>query len=81
MVKFHFNGRYRYLFCWIVLWSLESDLRDEKKPDPVPQKMHEYIDRAVDPHTFFADLDPAAFLNEDPDHDPADFFNADPDPV
>ena len=34
--------------------------------------------RAVTLHLFFADLDPAAFLNADPD--PADFFNADPEP-
>ena len=29
------------------------------------------ISRAVDPHSFFADLDPAVFLNADPDPDPA----------
>ena len=33
--------------------------------------------RAVDPQTFFADPDPAVFLNADPN--PADFLNADPD--
>ena len=27
--------------------------------------------RAVDPHSFFADPDPAVFLNADPDSDPA----------
>ena len=32
---------------------------------------------AVDPHSFFADPDPAFFLNADPD--PAAFLNADPD--
>ena len=26
--------------------------------------------RAVDPHLFYADLDPAVFLNADPDPDP-----------
>ena len=34
--------------------------------------------RAVDPHSFFADPNPAVFLNVDPD--PAVFLNADPDP-
>ena len=28
------------------------------------------IDTAVDPHTFFADPDPAVFLNADTDPDP-----------
>ena len=34
--------------------------------------------RAVDPHSFFADLDPAVFLNADPDLDPGGKMNADP---
>ena len=33
--------------------------------------------RAVDPHSFFADPDPAVFLNADPD--PRGKMNADPD--
>ena len=37
------------------------------------------LDRAVDPHSFFADLDPAVFLNADPD--PGGKMNADPDPA
>ena len=32
--------------------------------------------RAVDPHSFYADPDPAVFLNADPDPDPV----SDPDP-
>ena len=35
--------------------------------------------RAVDPHSFFEDPDPAAFLNADPE--PAAFLNADPEPA
>ena len=35
--------------------------------------------RAVDPHSFFADPDPAIILNADPD--PAIILNADPDPA
>ena len=35
--------------------------------------------RAVDPHSFFADPDPAVFLNADPD--PGGKMNADPDPA
>ena len=35
--------------------------------------------RAVDPHSFFADPDPAVFLNADPD--PEIFLNADSDPA
>ena len=35
--------------------------------------------RAVDPHSFFADPYPAAFLNADPE--PAAFLNADPEPA
>ena len=31
----------------------------------------------MDPHSLYADLDPAVFLNADPD--PAVFLNADPD--
>ena len=34
--------------------------------------------RAVDPHSFYADPDPAVFLDADPDL--AVFLNADPDP-
>ena len=36
----------------------------------------------MDPHSFYADPDPAVFLNADPDPDPgpAVFLNADPDP-
>ena len=33
----------------------------------------------MDPHSFYADRDPAVFLNADPD--PAVFLNADPDPA
>ena len=35
--------------------------------------------RDVDPHSFFADPDPAVLLNADPD--PAVLLNADPDPA
>ena len=35
--------------------------------------------RAVDPHSFFADPDPAVFRKADPD--PASFLNADADPA
>ena len=35
--------------------------------------------RAVDPHSFFADPDPALFMNADPD--PGGKMNADPDPA
>ena len=35
--------------------------------------------RAVDPHSFFTDPDPAVILDADPD--PAAFFNAFPDPA
>ena len=35
--------------------------------------------RAVDPHSFLADPDPAVYLQTDPD--PAVRFNADPDPA
>ena len=34
--------------------------------------------RAVDPHSFFSDPDPAVFLHADPD--PGGKMNADPDP-
>ena len=34
--------------------------------------------RAVDKHSFFADPNPAVFLNADPD--PSGFFNEEPDP-
>ena len=34
--------------------------------------------RAVDPHSFYVDPDPAVFLNADPD--PGGKMNADPDP-
>ena len=34
--------------------------------------------RAVDPHSFFSDPDPAVFLNADPDLDPGGKKNADP---
>ena len=32
----------------------------------------------MDPHSFFADPDPAVFLNADPDSDPGGKMNADP---
>ena len=32
----------------------------------------------MDPHSFFADPDPAVFLNVDPDPDPGGKMNADP---
>ena len=35
--------------------------------------------RAVDPHSFFTDPDPAVILDADPD--PAAFYNAVPDPA
>ena len=34
--------------------------------------------RAVDPHSFVVDPDPAVFLNADPDLDPGGEMNADP---
>ena len=37
------------------------------------------ICRAVDPHSFFADPDPAVFFNADPD--PGGKMNVDPDPA
>ena len=38
-----------------------------------------FIDtRAVDPHSSFADPDPAVFLNADPDPNPEGKMNADP---
>ena len=43
----------------------------------VPTYPYNY--RAVDPHSFFADPDPAVFLNADPD--PGGKMNADPDPA
>ena len=49
-------------------------LRENKKEYFCVQKS-----RAVDPHSFFADPDPAVFLNADPD--PGGKMNADPDPA
>ena len=37
------------------------------------------VSRTVDPHSFYADPDPAVFLNVDPD--PEGKMNADPDPA
>ena len=37
------------------------------------QCLHYCTSSAVDPHSFFADPDPAVFINKDPDPDPAAF--------
>ena len=39
-----------------------------------------YTGRAVDLHSFYADPDPAVFMNADPDPAVFIFMNADPDP-
>ena len=56
------------------LLDLDWDAHSEKLLDPDPRDLDgECVEksRAVDPHLFFADLDP----------DPAVFLNADPDPA
>ena len=59
------KNRLSYIFGW-------SDT-GQKRPEicPAGYPVHPYIlHRALDPHSFYADPDPAFFLNADPDPGP-----------
>ena len=70
------GGGLNFILCSFLLFS--TDNSTGQKGGGRPCFLFVRV-RAVDPHSFFADPDPAVFLNADPD--PGGKMNADPDPA
>ena len=80
LLKFCKNEFIRnYLVLYTNLWRIYKNCFDKDIKSLKSWESSAFsLIRAVDPHSFYAEPDPAIFLNADPDPDPGGKMNADP---